>query len=181
MRPFRPFVGLLLTATFVVSSCSSGGAALSSGGASEGMGVGPGAAPGGGAGSLTIATASTASLGTFLVGPTGLTLYVHAGDSTNTSTCTGACLTAWPLLTAPAGEKPVAGPGVTGRLSTFARPYDPSLVTYNGLPLYYWQGDTKPGDATGQGIEGFSVASVERATVPAASSSADGGNGYAYP
>jgi hypothetical protein len=33
-------------------------------------------------------------------------------------------------------------------------------VTYAGLPLYGWQGDTKPGDATGQGVEGFSVAAV---------------------
>jgi predicted lipoprotein with Yx(FWY)xxD motif len=26
------------------------------------------------------------------------------------------------------------------------------IVTYNGMPLYYWAGDTKPGDATGQGV-----------------------------
>jgi Secreted repeat of unknown function len=33
-------------------------------------------------------------------------------------------------------------------------------VTYDGLPLYYWQGDAKPGDATGQGVGGFVVATV---------------------
>ena len=146
------------------------------------MGVGPGAAPAGVGGSLTIATASTAGLGTFLVGPTGMTLYTHAGDSQNNPTCAGQCLTAWPLLTVPAGQKPVAGPGVTGRLDTFARPYNPSLVTYNGLPLYYWQGDAKHGDATGQGIDGFSVASAGSVPPPAVPSpSAGGGNGYAYP
>src|SRR5581483_2981787 len=25
-------------------------------------------------------------------------------------------------------------------------------VTYNGMPLYYWQGDKAPGDTTGQGV-----------------------------
>ncbi len=48
-------------------------------------------------------------------------------------------------------------------------------VTYNGLPLYYWQGDAKPGDATGQGVGGFSVATVAGSS-PAPSSS--GGYGY---
>ena len=27
----------------------------------------------------------------------------------------------------------------------------------NGSPLYMWQGDTKAGDATGQGVNGFYV------------------------
>ena len=28
-------------------------------------------------------------------------------------------------------------------------------VTYNGHPLYYFVGDTKPGDTTGEGINAF--------------------------
>jgi hypothetical protein len=28
------------------------------------------------------------------------------------------------------------------------------------MPLYAWQGDTKPGDVTGNGVEGFAVATV---------------------
>jgi hypothetical protein len=43
-------------------------------------------------------------------------------------------------------------------------------VTYAGLPLYYWQGDTKAGDVTGNGINGFSVATVS-GTAPAPSAS----------
>jgi len=31
-------------------------------------------------------------------------------------------------------------------------------VTYNGHPLYSWTGDYSPGDTTGQGIGGFSIA-----------------------
>ena len=46
-------------------------------------------------------------------------------------------------------------------------------VSYGGMPLYYWQGDTKAGDVTGNGVEGFSVATVGGAgAVPQASAAA---------
>lgn len=124
------------------------------------------------AGAVTVGSASS-SLGTYLTGPSGKTLYTHAGDSMNTSTCTGQCLTAWPALTVAAGQQPAAGSGVTGTLGTFSRSDGGLQVTYNGLPLYYWQGDTKAGDTTGQGVAGFTVALVAGATsgTPAASAS----------
>jgi len=124
------------------------------------------------AGSVTVGSASS-TLGTFLTGPNGKTLYTHAGDSTNTSTCTGGCLTAWPALTVASGQHPTAGSGVTGTLGTFSRSDGGVQVTYNGLPLYYWQGDTKAGDTTGQGVNGFTVALVagSAAGTPAASAS----------
>src|SRR4029077_329573 len=109
------------------------------------------------AGMVTVGTAST-SLGTVLVGPTGLTLYTHAGDTSTTSTCTGGCATAWPPLTIPGGQKPTARPRVIGRLGTLVRTEGTTQVTYNGLPHYGWQEDQKPGDVTGQGVAGFSVA-----------------------
>ena len=121
----------------------------------------------GGSGGVTVNSASS-SLGTILTGPNGKTLYTHAGDSTNTSTCTGACVTSWPPLTASSGQHPSAGSGVTGQLGTFTRSDGSLWVTYNGLPLYYWQDDSKAGDVTGQGISGFTVALV------AGSSSASG-------
>ena len=41
------------------------------------------------------------------------------------------------------------------------------------MPLYAWQGDTKPGDVTGNGVEGFSVATVGGAgSVPQPSAAA---------
>ena len=134
----------------------------------------------GGSGSTTVNSASS-SVGTFLTGPNGKTLYTHAGDSMNTSTCSGSCLTAWPPLTLASGQHPTAGTGVTGQLGTFSRSDGSLWVTYNGLPLYYWQGDTKAGDVTGQGISGFSVALVAgssgAAATPAASASS-GARGY---
>jgi predicted lipoprotein with Yx(FWY)xxD motif len=124
------------------------------------------------AGSVTVGSASS-NLGTFLTGPNGKTLYTHAGDSMNTSTCTGECLTAWPALTVASGQQPTAGSGVTGTLGTFSRSDGGLQVTYNGLPLYYWQGDTKAGDTTGQGVNGFTVALVAGSAsgTPAASAS----------
>lgn len=98
------------------------------------------------------------SLGAVLVGPRGLTLYVHRGDTATSSTCTGGCAAAWPPLAVAAGGKATAGMGVTGRLGTLKRPDGKTQVTYDGKPLYGWQGDAKPGDVTGQGVGGFMVA-----------------------
>jgi predicted lipoprotein with Yx(FWY)xxD motif len=102
---------------------------------------------------------ATTSLGVVLVAPNGFTLYMHGGDSANTSSCTAGCLAAWPPLVVPAGGSATAGPGVTGTVGTFTRADNGTTqVTYKGLPLYLWKSDTKPGDVTGQGIGGFSVA-----------------------
>jgi predicted lipoprotein with Yx(FWY)xxD motif len=80
------------------------------------------------------------------------------------STCTGSCASAWPPLTVPAGGQAAAGAGVTGTLATLLRADGTTQVNYDGLPLYYWQGDTKPGDTTGQGKNGFGVATVSGST-----------------
>ena len=102
---------------------------------------------------------ATTGAGPALTGKDGMTLYVHAGDTATSSTCTGGCVTAWPPLTVPAGSQATAGAGVTGTLATFTRADDGTTqVTYNGQPLYYWQGDKKAGDATGDGVGGFNLA-----------------------
>jgi len=118
---------------------------------------------GGGGGSSTPAAglvirSSKTALGTVLVGSDGLTLYIHAGDGTNRSTCTGDCAAAWPPVLVTAGSKVSAGPGVHGTLATFKRADGTIQVSYNGRPLYAWTGDYVPGDTTGQGIGGFTVA-----------------------
>ncbi len=101
---------------------------------------------------------ATTALGPVLVGPNGLTLYTHTGDSATASTCTGGCATAWPPLAVPAGSNATGGTGVTGTFATLTRDDGTLQVTYNGLPLYGWKNDAKPGDTTGQGVNGFSVA-----------------------
>lgn len=106
---------------------------------------------------LVIKAGST-SLGTVLVDSNGLTLYVLAGDSATHSNCTGGCASAWPPLTVKGGTKVSGGSGVHGRFGTFKRADGTTQVTYNGRPLYGWTGDSQPGDTTGQGLNGFSVA-----------------------
>ena len=115
-------------------------------------------APSASASAGVVVNAAVTSLGAVLVGQDGHTLYVHGGDTATSSTCIGGCATAWPPLTVTAGATATAGKGVTGKLGTLARPDGTTQVTYDGMPLYGWQNDTKPGDVTGQGVGGFMVA-----------------------
>ena len=177
MPAVRRIAGLVLAAAFAVSACTASGASPVPGSAA------PGGRYGQAAGGVVIGTATT-SLGTVLAGPNGKTLYIHAGDSATASTCSGGCATAWPPLTVAAGQRASAGSGVTGQLATFTRADGSSQVTYNGLPLYYWQGDTKPGDVTGQGVAGFSVAlatsSAPPASAPGSPPAPGTSGGYGY-
>ena len=89
------------------------------------------------------------SLGKILVDGTGKTLYMFTKDTPNTSNCSGQCLAAWPALVG----KPTAGSGVdNAKLGSFARPDGSTQASYNGWPLYYWKGDSKAGDTTGQKV-----------------------------
>jgi predicted lipoprotein with Yx(FWY)xxD motif len=163
---------LFATAALAVAACSTSASPAP---------VGGGASSGGGAGTAVDA-ANSATFGMVLTGPNGMTLYTHAGDSATSSTCTGACATAWPPLTSTG--QPTAGTGVTGKLGTLTRADGTIQVTYAGLPLYYWQGDSKAGDVTGDGVNGFAVATVGGAgsapqASPAAPSPSSGGKpGY---
>ena len=100
----------------------------------------------------TLDAASVGSLGTVVVAGNGMTVYTFVNDvkDSGKSACTGGCLSTWPAVTVPAGAKPTAGAGVTGTLATFTRADDGSTqVTYNGLPLYFFSGDSAPGDGNG--------------------------------
>ena len=98
------------------------------------------------------------SLGPVLEVGNGRVLYVHAGDSATASTCLDTCATAWPPLAIAAGTQIVAPPGAKGAFASITRPDGSVQLTYRGKPLYFWQKDVDPGDTTGQGINGFTVA-----------------------
>ena len=149
MRATR-FLPFLAGAILLVAACSSTGASPTPAGSTA-----PNAS---GTAGVVVGMTSSAGFGAILTGPNGMTLYTHAGDTATESTCTGACATAWPPLATTA--QPTAGPGVTGQLGTVSRADGATQVTYDGHPLYYWQGDTKAGDVTGNDVEGFSVATV---------------------
>lgn len=101
-----------------------------------------------------VVNASSGSIGAYLTGEDGRTLYTFKPDSANTSTCTESCAQTWPQFVVTADDTLKAGSGVTGTLTTFARPDGTTQVAYNGAPLYYFKSDTKAGDTNGQGMSG---------------------------
>jgi predicted lipoprotein with Yx(FWY)xxD motif len=94
------------------------------------------------------------SYGRILRDGAGRTIYLFTHDRTSSSTCYGACATAWPpVLTTGA---PSAGPALSPRLLGTTRRGDGALqVTYAGHPLYYYVGDVKPGDILCQNVDEF--------------------------
>jgi predicted lipoprotein with Yx(FWY)xxD motif len=122
------------------------------------------------------------SLGKILDDSKGDTLYLFKKDSSTTSTCTGACASAWPPLRV--SGKPVAGTGASASmLGTSPRSDGKPQVTYNGHPVYTFTGDQSPGDTSGQGVNAFgarwyAVSPAGNQVTGTASSSGGGGTGY---
>jgi len=105
-------------------------------------------------GEATVNISESAEVGSFLVDGDGSALYTFMNDTpdSGTSACTGECAEDWPPLVSQ-GE-PVAGEGVDETLlGTITRDDGTIQVTYNGRPLYRFEGDTAPGDISGQGLE----------------------------
>ncbi|HVV77764.1 MAG TPA: hypothetical protein VHC43_17235 [Mycobacteriales bacterium] len=88
--------------------------------------------------------------GRVLVGPDGKSLYDLTADGRNASHCNALCRYGWPPLMT--SGKPRAGAGVnSAKLGQTAN----HQVTYYGKPLYYYAGDSKPGDTSGEGVHSF--------------------------
>jgi predicted lipoprotein with Yx(FWY)xxD motif len=90
-------------------------------------------------------TAET-SKGMALVDSKGMTLYIFDKDTAGKSACNGQCATNWPPLMASANAKAM------GDWTVVARDDGKHQWAYKGKPLYTWAKDTKPGDATGDGV-----------------------------
>jgi predicted lipoprotein with Yx(FWY)xxD motif len=74
----------------------------------------------------------------------GDTLYFYSKDTKDgPSTCTGACVAAWPQVLG----KAVAAPGVkfAGVLGSVTDAGGAIQATYNGYPLYTYKADMAPG------------------------------------
>ncbi|HEX3608545.1 MAG TPA: hypothetical protein VHU14_02560 [Solirubrobacterales bacterium] len=105
--------------------------------------------------------AESATLGkTVLTTTKGRTLYSLSVEKNGKFICTGSCLSVWHPLMVPAGVKPT-GPV---KLGTIARPEGGTQVTYKGRPLYRFGGDSKAGEANGEGIK--DVGTWHAAAVP---------------
>jgi predicted lipoprotein with Yx(FWY)xxD motif len=164
--------GLLGGALLVVAACSSS--------ASPSAGVlGATGSPSAGASpstaamtSITIGSTSDPTLGAYLTGENGMTLYVFTNDSSGTSTCTGTCAAKWPPLILAAGATITGPSGATGTFSLITRPDGSMQAAYNGMPLYYYAGDTAAGQTTGQGYLGKWFVAPLSGAVPTAMPSA---------
>jgi predicted lipoprotein with Yx(FWY)xxD motif len=84
----------------------------------------------------------------------GRAVYLWAADSMNKSTCSGACAGAWPPVTTK-GNVTAADGAKTADLGTITRSDGSKQVTYDGHPLYYFAGDSGPGQTNGQGSDSF--------------------------
>ncbi len=91
-----------------------------------------------------------------LVDARGMTLYLYSPDKRDKSVCTGKCAAYWPPALVPTGATaPTTIPGVAGTFGVTTRQGGARQLTYDGAPLYTWVKDKKPGDITGQGVEGI--------------------------
>ena len=106
---------------------------------------------------LTLNNSGGGVFGAYLSATNKMTLYQSTKDALNVSNCTGACATAWPPYTvsATAAATLTADPGVAGKIGTIKRADGSLQVTYRGLPLYFFTGDTQPGDTKGEAVNGF--------------------------
>jgi predicted lipoprotein with Yx(FWY)xxD motif len=128
-----------------------------------------------------VATRSVPSIGTVLTAGNGFTLYHLTKETNGHIKCTGSCRSTWPPLLTSSGSAPSAPAGITGSFGTLKRPDGGAQVTFNGMPLYRYSGDTAPGQANGQGIGGvwFAVTTAAGAASPSSSSGGGyGGGGY---
>jgi predicted lipoprotein with Yx(FWY)xxD motif len=91
-------------------------------------------------------------LGQVVTAADGMTMYLFMPDNMGAPTCTADCAQAWPPLLVEDGTEVSGGDGIDAALlGTVASPEGGTQVTYGGWPLYYFAGDSAPGDTNGQG------------------------------
>ncbi|HEX4701178.1 MAG TPA: hypothetical protein VH352_03540 [Pseudonocardiaceae bacterium] len=131
--------------------------------------------------SVTLKT-EQGTAGVFLADSTDKTLYMFTSDKGTTSSCYGACATAWPQLLA-TGPVAVSGTAVAANVGTTKRTDGTTQVTYAGHPLYYFQNDSSAGQTKGEGVQGvwFMLAPagtmIKPAAPPPTSPKSGGGGG----
>ncbi len=90
-------------------------------------------------------------LGKILTDAEGYSLYYFTKDAlSDTSLCTGGCVTNWPLFYAAGLE---VGEGLDSNdFSSIEHPEGGRQTTYKGWPLYYYINDLNPGETNGEAV-----------------------------
>jgi predicted lipoprotein with Yx(FWY)xxD motif len=185
-------IGLPLAAFAVLAAACSNGSSGSSGAASTP--ASPASSAAGASSTSSTVDVHTKNGTSVLTDSTGRALYLFGSDTSTKSTCSGACATAWPPLTAKGA--PTAGPGAKAAdLATITRPGGTKQVTYAGHPLYYFAGDNAAGQTngeastafgapwyllapSGQQITSLTPTSAQSSTPPTPSSGSNAGGGW---
>jgi len=107
-----------------------------------------------GSSTATVIESHAGSAGAFLTNSSGRAVYLWAADSMNKSMCSGACAGAWPPVTSK-GQVTAANGAKAADLGTITRSDGTKQVTYLGHPLYFFAGDSGPGQTNGQGSNSF--------------------------
>jgi predicted lipoprotein with Yx(FWY)xxD motif len=189
--PVAVKLGVPLAAALLAAACSSNSTSPSSGYTPSASASSPASAASAG----TVITTSSGSAGTFLTDGSGHAVYLWVKDGMNKSECSGACAGAWPPVTV-SGTLTASGGAEGSDLGTITGANGSKQVTYDGHPLYYYAGDSGPGQSNGQGSDGFgakwwlvspSGAQITAAQTsftpsatasPSATTSGTGGGGY---
>ncbi|MDX3352448.1 hypothetical protein PV703_03735 [Streptomyces sp. ME01-24h] len=134
-----------------------------SAGTDDGYGGGTGDGSGGGSADSAsdkkwpiLSVVKDAALGDILVDSQGRSLYRFDKDTDwpMVSNCTGECLKKWPAAK-PVIKAQAEAAGLNPQLvSTYTRPDGAKQLSYDCWPVYWYAGDTKPGDTNGHGVGG---------------------------
>ena len=155
----RSGVAALAASALLFAACSSAGTATTAPTtsttqppASTAATIPPSGGASQGAEAYEVELGDSDTLGRFLTGDDGKTLYLFTPDTTSASNCNGDCAATWPPFTLDDGETVKGGDGVTGTFGTITRQDGSKQVTYAGHPLYYYAPDAAAGDTNGQGL-----------------------------
>lgn len=89
--------------------------------------------------------------GAYLTDFAGMTLYTFDRDTTGVSNCYDACAAKWPAYSSGA----TAQSTFPANISLITRTGGAKQFAWKGMPLYYYQLDTKVGDLKGDGVGGI--------------------------
>ena len=170
----------LVAVAFMAAACAGGSTTAGSGNGNAPAPAAPTSASQSSGAAMVKSESGTA--GTFLADQSGRTLYIFTQDNGTTSSCYGACATAWPpMLTT--GSVGVSGAATASNLGTTKRTDGTTQVTYAGHPLYYFQADSNPGMTKGQGFQNVwymlspSGTMIKSTPAPPATTGGSGGGG----
>lgn len=100
-----------------------------------------------------LTTKTDPTLGKYLADPSGNPLYTFNADTKGMSNCTGSCLAEWPAY-----QDKGSTMNLPAGVSTIKRTDNGQIqFTFNGMPLYFFVKD-RDGQATGNGVDNFSIA-----------------------